>query len=272
MQLELLKDAGDGALLILHQRLRQAFGSPPARIRLDPVSQLLLSMLGARTRGSVSLAAFDALRGFFDNWEALRDAPQMHVYSLIEKTTHAEDKAKRLQQALWGITKKCDRLNIDFLKDWDVENALAWLEQLPGVGRKTAAAILNFSTLERKALVIDTHHLRVLQRMKILAAHADTYNAYEFCMSRLPEEWGAGDFDDHHFFIKRLGQRFCTYGVAHCSSCPVRDMCTVGRRVSSLRYPLAAAHLPKRSSRLPALAADPQQVFSFGRPASGPTI
>ena len=54
--------------------------------------------------------------------------------------------------------------NLDFLGDHPVEQGLRWLEEIYGVGRKIAAATLNFSTLRKRAMVVDTHVLRVLRR------------------------------------------------------------------------------------------------------------
>ena len=59
-------------------------------------------------------------------------------------------------------------LSLDFLADLPVEEARAWLERLPGVGPKTSAAVLSFSTLRRPALPVDSHHHRVAARTGLI--------------------------------------------------------------------------------------------------------
>jgi endonuclease-3 len=106
---------------------------------------------------------------------------------------------------------------------------MAWLETLPGVARKVAAGVMNASTFDRRALVIDSHHRRVVQRMGLVPPKADTARAFEALMQVLPEEWRAADIDEHHLLVKRLGQTSCRPSNPDCGGCPVRDLCRTGR-------------------------------------------
>ena len=59
MQLSLDLSSHDGPLLALRERLTASFGVQVAGPdRLDPLSQLVRAMLGARTKDEVSWAAF----------------------------------------------------------------------------------------------------------------------------------------------------------------------------------------------------------------------
>lgn len=213
----------------LHGKLMERFGAPGPWYHLDPVSQLVMGLIGGRTRSGVSLVGFEALRFHLRSWEAVRDAPVRDVWACIAPVTFAEVKAPRLKAALQQVTALRGRLELDFLADWPVEPALAWLECLPGVGRKVSAATLNFSTLRRKALVIDTHHLRVLKRLGLIRPRANIDEAYRRIVPRLPPEWTAEDFDDHHQLFKTLGQRSCHHAAPACTSCPLRACCPIGK-------------------------------------------
>lgn len=213
------------ALRDLHRHLLRRFGAPTPCHLPDPVSQLVLTLVGGRTPEAVSKAAFEALANRFGSWEHLRDASPDQVLALMAPVTYAVEKVLRLQAALRMITALCGRLEIDFLAGWPVESALAWLERLPGVGRKGSAATLNFSTLRMRALVIDTHHLRVLRRLGLIRPQADTKEAYRRMMPLLPADWTADDLDVHHCLIKRLGREICRYQRADCEVCPLRTSC-----------------------------------------------
>lgn len=230
---------------VLHGRLIERYGAPGPWLHLDPVSQLVMGLIGGRTRSGVSLAGFEALRRRFASWEAVRDALPRDIQVCIAPVTFAEAKAPRLKAALQQVTALRGRLELDFLADWPVEPALAWLEGLPGVGRKVSAATLNFSSLRRKALVIDTHHLRVLKRLGLIRPRADAEEAYRRIVPRLPPTWTAKDFDDHHQLFKTLGQRRCHHAAPACRGCPLRDLCPTGNQPAG-RGPAPTQPLPPR--------------------------
>jgi len=219
----------------LHGRLLARFGRPGPFRALDPVSQLIMGIIGGRTLGADSLRAFEGLLAGFASWEGLRDGPGTAVEAAIRPVTYGPAKARHLQRALRQVTVLRGRLELDFLVDWPVEPALAWLERLPGVGRKVSAATLNFSTLRRPALVIDTHHLRVLTRLRLVDPRAFIASAYDHIAPRLPRSWDAAQFDDHHQLLKKLGQTHCHAWQPSCGDCPLREMCPSGGMASGFR-------------------------------------
>ncbi len=125
---------------------------------------------------------------------------------LLSGVTHPEKKAPELKEALRKIRVRAGTLDLDFLADHPVEQALRWLEEIRGVGRKIAAATLNFSALRKRAVVVDTHVLRVLRRFGFVRSSAETEDAYAAVMAAC----GDLDADDLHWHLKRLAQKFCT--------------------------------------------------------------
>ena len=225
MQLALPITDDQPLFIEIDRRLRAQFGVPGPWFRPNPLSQLVQGMVGGRTQDAVTLEAFKALCQRFHPWERLRDAPVVDVHETIRAVTFAQAKAPYLKAALQMITAKRGTLTLDFLADWPIDDALLWLERLPGVGRKTAALTLNFSTLRMRTLVIDTHHLRVLRRLGLIGARADTRQAYDCAMSSLPMDWSAEELDIHHQLIKRLGQTICRAKNPDCPNCPLSDLC-----------------------------------------------
>lgn len=225
MQLLFAFDDGAATFADIHSRLLAHFGQQGPWHHLDPVSQLVLGIVGGRTRGFVSLSALETLMQRFESWEAVRDASYAEVREVIGRVTFPDNKARYLQNALRQLTVMCDRLELGFLADWPVDSALAWLERLPGVGRKVSAATLNFSSLKMKALVIDTHHLRVMKRLGLLRRQASFVEAYRQLMPRLPDHWTAADVDEHHQLVKLLGQTVCRHDIPACADCPLCGLC-----------------------------------------------
>lgn len=229
MQLQLALDDRPALLAEIHRRLLRRFGPQGPYLRLDPVSQLVLGLLGGRTPGDVSQAAFEGLVLSFDSWSEVRDAPLIKIRPIIAAVTFAEAKAPRLKLALAAITASDGRPRLDHLAYRTVAESLAWLERLPGVGRKVAAATLNFSTLAKAALVIDTHHLRVLRRLGFVGWRANLRQTYDTVVPLLPSSWDAAAIGQHHHLFKRLGQELCRHAAPLCNRCPLMELCPTGR-------------------------------------------
>jgi len=209
-------------------RLRAAYGPPCAFLRLDPVSQLILAMLGSRTLGEVSLAVFEALRHRFPDWEALRDSTPGALEPVLAPVNFAENKGIQLIASLRMITRRRGTLDLDFLAAWPVDAARFWLETLPGVGPKVSASVLNFSTLRMRALVVDTHHYRVARRIGMIGPATAFSKANQALARQLPDGWDSDALDAHHTLMKRHGQALCRHAFPKCRRCPVRDLCASG--------------------------------------------
>lgn len=224
MQLSLALD--DHPLLPrIRGRLLARFGPRRDGRRRDPVSQLVRSMLGSKTRDEVSRRVFKELRRHYPSWDRLREAEPRVILRIIWPVNLAEPKAEQLPQALRMIVACTGRLALDHLADLDEEAAMQWLRRLPGVGSKIAAAVLNFSTLHKRALVVDTHLLRLGKRLGLLPSDADYDAGFELFMRRLPDAWDADDLSELHRLMKRLGQTVCTAQAPACGACPLRGLC-----------------------------------------------
>lgn len=223
MQTNLFLDpAGD--IRAIRDHLRSLSGPVRDAQRLDPVSQLVRSFVASRTHDRDSWEAFMRLSRRYGTWDALADAPVAEIEALLLGVTHAEKKAPELKEALRKIRVRAGTLSLNFLADHPVDQALRWLEEIYGIGRKIAAATLNFSTLRKRAFVVDTHVLRILRRFGFVSPRADSKDAYRAVMDAAAD-FDADDLYELHWHLKRLGQKFCTDLRAHCGTCPLSQNC-----------------------------------------------
>jgi len=102
---------------------------------------------------------------------------------------------------------------------------MTWLQGLPGVGCKVSAAVLNFSTLNRRALVVDTHVHRVARRLGLVGRSTLPSEAYAMLMAEAPSNWTSEDLFEFHWLLKKLGQSVCTEAQPACALCPMREDC-----------------------------------------------
>src|ERR1700761_8678703 len=191
----------------IHRLLLKHYGRPPARTPWDPLTQFIYSLLSSRTKTAQSLQVMRDLERAFPgagpgNWEPVRDASVAEIERAIAIVTFPEQKALRLKTAL---------------------------EQFEGVGPQVSAAIVNFSTLRRRALSIDANHLRVVQRLCVVP-RADAATTEERLMRLVPETWDAAMLDEHHTLVKLHAQTLCTFENPRCPDCPLLQICPTGQR------------------------------------------
>ncbi|MGY2047524.1 endonuclease III domain-containing protein [Methylobacterium sp. JK268] len=228
--------------LLIHRRLCGVYGCPiPYFHDLDPMSELVSSLLSHRTRNAESGRAFKALRARFADWGALIAAPVAEVEALIAGVTWPELKAPRIQAILRAVRDRHGSLDLAFLRDLDVPAARAWLESIPGIGPKTSAAVLSFSTLRMPALPVDSHHHRVAQRTGLIGPKVDVGPAHAILRAQLPEDWSAQALYDNHEVMMLHGQRCCFHRAPDCGRCALLDLCPTGRA----RHPAAADRIPE---------------------------
>ena len=230
MQLSLGFDAYN-PLPAVYERLSSAFGSFREGPRLGPLDQLIKSMISARTYDEVAWPAFLRLKNRFHPWERLAAADPAEIEAVLGPVTHADAKAVWLTEALGRIVALKGELTLDFLADGSVETAMAWMQKhLPGVGAKAAAEVLNFSTLRRRAMVVDTHVWRVARRIGLAPPNAEPDAVQAAIMAAAPGTWSDEDFFDLHWLLKRLGQTLCLDNRTRCGACPVAASCETRRR------------------------------------------
>ena len=123
----------------------------------------------------------------------------------------------------------------------------AELQQLPGIGRSTAAAIAAFCSGERVA-ILDGNVKRVLTR--VLAFGADLAQARHerelwALATRLLPERGVERYTQG---LMDLGATVCLARAPLCERCPVRIHCVAGRSGTPEHYPVKSRRL-KRGTR-----------------------
>ena len=220
----------------LRDELLKTFGPQRAQARLDPTSQLIKSLISARTFDSVSAAAFAALRGRFPDWDGLKAADPAEVEKVIGAVTFADQKARQLPVLLRNIESRAGSLDLGLLGDWPVEDAMQWLQGLPGVGCHTAAATLNFSTLNKRTVVVDANVHRVTQRLGLSGRGCDAGQSHLALMALTPGDWNSEALFELHWLMKGLAQSICTDSAPACGRCPLKANCPridvgVGRKV-----------------------------------------
>ncbi len=231
MELDLGPDPRTEILRRVQAALIERFGRiirPPEK-RREPVWVLVHGVIGAQTKTAASNASTDELLSEYGSWEHVAQASRAALEERLQRQTFPSVSAQRLKACLNAIIEERGSVDLRHLSNLPTDEAMKWLQTLPGVARKNSAGVMNASTFARRAMVIDGHHRRIMQRMGIVPQRADTARTYNALMPIVPQEWSAADMDEHHLLLKKLGQTFCRPRKAQCGECPVLQDCETGR-------------------------------------------
>ena len=112
----------------------------------------------------------------------------------------------------------------------EVPRTRAALEELPGVGRKTANVVLN-TIFREPTIAVDTHIFRVANRTKL--APGKTPREVEDALVRFTP----GEFahDAHHWLILH-GRYVCKALKPACAACLINDLCEYGPRLRIIAH------------------------------------
>ncbi len=215
----------------LQDALVQRFGHMPRAEtdRRSPEWSLVQGLIGSRMHSEASSAVADRLLAECGTWNAVADLPIDVLAKALKGVRFPNQSAKRVHNVLGAIRTKVGSVDLSSLEQVSTPDAIAWLEALPGAGPKIAAQVVNTTTLDRPALVLDTHHLRILVRLGLIEEGEDTGKAYARLMPQLPDDWTAATIDEHHRLMKELGREICTPKNPKCPDCPALSLCTTGQ-------------------------------------------
>ena len=205
----------------IFRRLKQRFGPLDPPRRLDPLEELILTVLSQNTSDVNRDRAYGAMRVRFPTWEALADADPTELAASIRPGGLANIKAPRLLAILREIgEREGGRLDLAWMRGATSDRVSEYLTTLPGVGPKTAACVLAFA-LGRPALPVDTHVHRVARRLGFVDERTDAARAHQVMEELVPARLRVR----MHVGLIRLGRTICRAGRPMCGVCPLQDLC-----------------------------------------------
>jgi endonuclease-3 len=207
----------------LHQvqsLLRSVYGEPAWQPGLDPVAELVNTILSQATSDINRDKGFAALQQRFSSWEEVMNADLAVIIETIRPAGLANQKGPRIQAALRTICTRRGTMDLNFLADLPLNEAKAWLTSIEGVGPKTAAIVLLF-TFNRPVFPVDTHVHRISQRVGLIETNVTADKAHDLLEN-------AGDpttFYPLHLNLIRHGREVCQARQPRCAICILSAIC-----------------------------------------------
>lgn len=210
----------------MYEIVLATYGHKRNNPRRDPMHELISTILSQRTTWANEDRAFQQMWARYGSWEAIAQADVAELEQLIAPSNYADQKAPRIIEVVRRIIAERGEANIDFLRGAPIEEALAWLLSLPGVGLKTSTLVLLFC-FARPVLPVDTHVHRVSQRVGLIGPKIDPTAAHPLLLAMLPAD--AQILYNFHVDTLKHGQQICTFNNPKCPKCPLLSICDYGQ-------------------------------------------
>jgi len=200
--------------------LEEKFGIPQRESILDPLSNLMLTVLSQNTNDKNRDQAFRRLKERFPNWEGVMNADVYDIEELIRPGGLAKQKSERMVNILKWIYQEYGNLNLDNLCSMNPEVAIEQFCQLKGIGIKTISVVLMFSC-GVDIFPVDTHVHRICRLLGFVPNNTSAEKTFWLMQPLVPE---GKSFSLHMNFLK-LGRTICLARKPRCKQCPINQYC-----------------------------------------------
>ena len=181
---------------------------------MDPIEEVVYTVLSQHTSDTNSIRAFHSLMDDFGSLEAVAEGDVRRIEQAITSGGLARIKAPRIKTILNLILEKRGNLDLTFLKNLPLEEAKAWLRELPGIGPKSVGVILCFS-LDMPAMAVDTHVHRVSKRLGLIGPKVSADDAHPLLEAMVEPQ----EVYPFHVALITHGRRVCKAQRPLCGEC-----------------------------------------------------
>lgn len=211
----------------IYQELKDFYGEAPEPDDKSGIEYLVETILSQNTNDVNRDKAFQNLQEKYDSWEEVEKDDVEELTDTIRVAGLGPTKANRIQNALRIVREETGgEYTLDFIEDMSVEEAKDWLEDIPGIGPKTAAIILCFH-FKKPVIPVDTHVHRVSKRLGLIPKNASRKKAHKILDEKVPDDIKYGF---HRLLIKH-GREHCKARNPTCGEGPLADRCIYWQEV-----------------------------------------
>jgi len=225
--------------------LAGVYGQQHWEPRLDPTSELVLTILTQNTADVNAEKAYHALRTTYasnrprevhnpgigwggeglpdappPDWSMVENAPLPELIDVIRPGGLAPQKAPRIQATLRHIREQRGDYSLAFLGSLPPLEARSWLTSIDGVGKKTASIVLLFC-FGTPLMPVDRHVERVSRRIGLLPPKASADQAHDLFLGLLEPD----QMYPAHVLLIHHGRAICHAQNPKHELCPVADRC-----------------------------------------------
>lgn len=188
--------------------------APDAKSELNFTNQyelLVAVVLSAQCTDKRVNMVTPALFERYPDAHALSQASVSDILHYIQSISYPNNKAQHLHDMAVILTEKFQGI---------VPDSLEQLQQLPGVGRKTANVIMAVA-FNQPAMPVDTHVFRVSNRIGLTNQAKTPFDVEKVLVKNIPSEI----LSKAHHWLLLHGRYICTARNPKCDSCGIAQFC-----------------------------------------------
>jgi endonuclease-3 len=199
------------------RRMSEYYPDAKGELKSDSPFQLLVAViLSAQTTDAQVNKVTKKLFTDYPTAHSLANAELSEIEEDIKRIGLYHNKAKNIKATAKIIDEKYHG---------DIPRTHKELEELPGVGRKTANVVLG-DGFGIPGIAVDTHVERVSKRLHIAKQDASVLEVEKTLEKKIPENlWVLA----HHTIIL-FGRYHCTARNPKCENCTLLDLCLEGQK------------------------------------------
>lgn len=205
----------------IHDALVKEHGEANPPRDMPAIDYLINTILSQNTSDENRDAAWDDLVGKYGrDYRAMEEADHAEMADAIRTAGLSNQKATRIQDALQTVREHSGDYEMDFIREMDVDEALEWLTDIRGIGKKTAGIILLFR-FDKPYFPVDTHIERVSKRFGLIPEDCSYSRAHDILTEAVPHEI----MYSFHVLMITHGRAYCSARGADCNNPVCREYC-----------------------------------------------
>ncbi|MBT3538495.1 endonuclease III [Candidatus Woesearchaeota archaeon] len=177
----------------------------------NPVDLVCATILSAQCRDEVVNATTKKIYLDFKSAKDYAEASVEELEKYTSSITFYKNKAKNIKKAM-------EILDSEY--NGKVPESTKELIKLPGIGKKTANAIMQNAFGVVEGVIVDTHVIRISQRLH-WTNEKNPEKIEKDLMTLLPKEY----WKELPHFLKSLGRDVCKAPTANCKECVLSKVC-----------------------------------------------
>lgn len=197
---------------VIENYLDELIPNPTCELNyFNDYSLLIAIMLSAQTTDKMVNKVTEELFSKYQSLEELANADFKELKEILHPLGNFNKKAFNV--------KEIARSLINYYEG-KVPMDRTLLENLPGVGRKTANVFLS-EYVKVPAIAVDTHVQRVAKRLKLVRPKSDVRVIERTLMRNIKKE----NWSKRHLQLVLFGRYYCKAKNPLCEECGLRDIC-----------------------------------------------
>jgi endonuclease-3 len=207
----------------IHQDLLDEYGEQDWHDNDDGVRQLLITILSQNVADENTARAAENLFRDFETYSEIEGSSVEELADSINPAGLPETKAKRIQRTLKALRNQGDseEYSVEFLGEMEDSDAQAWLEEIKGIGPKTASVLLNFH-FDANVMPVDTHVERISKRFRLIPFSASNGKAHELLNEAVPHDIK----NSFHMLVIEHGKNNCSARNPTCEETKLKRYCS----------------------------------------------